>query len=65
MKFLIPLFLFSSLTIAGENPTQEQIRLKLWFEGISVKSEETIAQAPQKPLIEEIERPLRKLFSED
>lgn len=65
MKLLIFLFLFSSFALAGENPTRDHIRLKLWYEGVSLQAPQSHQKASQRPLIEEIERPLQKLFLED
>lgn len=65
MKLLILITLFSSFAFAAENPTREQIRLKLWYEGVSAEQDKVGSQKVQKTHIEEIERPLRKLFSEE
>jgi hypothetical protein len=65
MKFLILFSLFANFALAAENPTQDQIRLKLWYEGVSLEKNKNSPQSAPKLHIEEIERPLRKLFSEE
>ena len=65
MKILFSFILLSSSALAYENPTRDQIRLKLWYEGVSVKSPQTESKTLQKREIEEIERPLAQLFTEE
>lgn len=65
MKILFSFILLSSHALAYENPTRDQIRLKLWYEGVSVKSAQTESKTLMKREIEEIERPLAQLFTEE
>ena len=65
MKLLFLSVFFSAAALAHGNPTQDQIRLKLWYEGISQKPAPTRPRPEFKPQIEEIERPLSQLFSEE
>lgn len=65
MKIIAAMMVFSSLALASENPTKDQIRLKLWYEGVSAQKPRPETKFDFKPQIEEIERPLQKLFTQD
>lgn len=64
MKIIAAMMVFSSLALASET-TKDQIRLKLWYEGVSAQKPRPETKFDFKPQIEEIERPLQKLFTQD